>query len=87
MPNKWGLHDMHGNVWEWTSSIHREYPYKADDGRENPNDTGSRRVLRGGSWTGTEHYWFTSACRVSDVPASCGGSYGFRVCVSFEDPK
>jgi formylglycine-generating enzyme required for sulfatase activity len=45
--NAWGLHDMHGNVAEWTRSRYRAYPY-ADDGR-NAGDTGDRVVL-GGSW-------------------------------------
>jgi formylglycine-generating enzyme required for sulfatase activity/cytochrome c553 len=49
LPNRWGLHDMHGNVWEWTRSSYRPYPYKSGDGR---NDAGApgRKVVRGGSW-------------------------------------
>lgn len=45
----YGCVDMAGNVWEWTSSLKKEYPYKAGDGRE---DLDSRlgRVLRGGSF-------------------------------------
>jgi formylglycine-generating enzyme required for sulfatase activity len=49
LPNRWGLHDMHGNVWEWTRSTYRPYPYAPDDGRNEVTDFG-RKVVRGGSW-------------------------------------
>jgi formylglycine-generating enzyme required for sulfatase activity len=48
-PNAWGLHDMHGNVWEWTRSEYRPYPYLDNDGRNDISDNG-RKVARGGSW-------------------------------------
>ena len=46
-PNPWGLHDIHGNVWEWTQSPWRRH---LDDvaATEDMN----RRALRGGSWIG-----------------------------------
>jgi formylglycine-generating enzyme required for sulfatase activity len=48
-PNAWGLHDLHGNVAEWTRSAYRPYPYNAADGRDAGKPEGEK-VARGGSW-------------------------------------
>ena len=84
--NKWGIYDMHGNVWEWCSSKYQPYPYKADDGREDLNDPGSSRVLRGGSWNSTVSIC-RAACRGDCGPSACPGRKGLRFCVSARAPR
>ena len=47
--NPFGLHNMLGNVCEWTASSYRPYPYNAADGR-NDGSVAEKKVARGGSW-------------------------------------
>jgi formylglycine-generating enzyme required for sulfatase activity len=76
-PNSWGLYDMHGNVWQWCSSLYKAYPYNSRDGREDDIASGVR-VLRGGSWA---HSPFNarSAKRLGFLPTVQGPHIGFRV--------
>lgn len=72
-----GAADMAGNVWEWCSSQHRHYPYRADDGRENLTDYASR-VQRGGSFVDDPVY-ARCASRYDDYPSDRFRDYGLRV--------
>lgn len=78
-PNAWGLHDMHGNVWEWVEdNWHPDYQGAPADGSVWRGGDLSRRVLRGGSWDYVPDY-LRSALRGRSVPGFRIFSFGFRV--------
>lgn len=77
--NAWGIHDMHGNVWEWTRSLDTVYPIRPGDGRDDPSAQG-RRIIRGGSWYDRPHRAATSY-RLSYQPWQPVFNVGFRIVV------
>ena len=76
-PNGWGLHDMHGNVWEWVEDWFAEYPQGPGTAPKGPQ-TGSLRVRRGGSWF-MYGFYCRSANRAAAHPDSRFQTTGFRV--------
>ena len=77
--NAYGVHDMHGNVWEWVEDCRNaSYAGAPSDGSAWRSGDCSRRVLRGGSWydnpwllRSANRYWLTTGNRYFTL--------GFRV--------
>jgi formylglycine-generating enzyme required for sulfatase activity len=78
-PNPWGLYDVHGNVWEWVQDrFDPNYYARSPSLDPKGPDTGSKRVVRGGSWHVTATSWRTAFRRDYD-PDYRGISIGFRL--------
>ena len=77
--NAWGLHDMHGNVWEWTEDCWNDsYAGAPSDGRAWELGNCGRRVIRGGSWLDLPRF-LRSAYRDRYTRSSRYGLIGFRL--------
>ncbi|HVK68095.1 MAG TPA: SUMF1/EgtB/PvdO family nonheme iron enzyme [Polyangium sp.] len=72
-----GLYDMSGNVWEWTSTVYGPYPDEAT--------TGTHRVYRGGSWSRRFPKWLRTALRNRYEPHKWSASLGVR-CAKSQTP-
>src|SRR5262245_23670126 len=78
-PNAWGLHDLHGNVWEWCHDWYDPHFYKTASERDPVNDqTAVERVMRGGSWF-LEPHTLRSAYRSGQLPSAKSQYVGFRL--------
>jgi len=82
LANSWGLHDMHGNVWEWCEDVwHENYNGAPVDGSAwLTGGDKDRRALRGGSWNviGSN---CRSAIRFRFNAVNSDNDSGFRVVV------
>ncbi len=82
-PNRWGLYDMHGNVWQWCNDYYSANYYD-ESTRDDPRGptSGKQKVLRGGAWNSSAESC-RAAYRFKEFPVfsdACFGSdsYGFR---------
>ena len=82
MPNPFGLHDLHGNVWEWCADW-KEDGYYANAPQDDPPGPsgGSYRVIRGGCWD-NDPASCGAAIRLAFEPTNCGGNLGFRLAMN-----
>jgi iron(II)-dependent oxidoreductase len=78
----YGCEEMSGNVYDWTRSLRKPYPYDPKDGREKlARAKRDETILRGGSWSAHES-WQRCGARYYRDPFDDNGGYGFRLVVS-----
>lgn len=76
-PGAFGLHDMSGNVWEWTDTWYQAYPW--------PGVRGQHKVFRGGGWSRRFTKWMSPTLRNRSAPKEWGSHLGFRCALTLPD--
>jgi formylglycine-generating enzyme required for sulfatase activity len=77
-PNKWGLYDMHGNVWEWCLYWYGPYPAGAVTDPKGP-PSGDVHVIRGGCWEEGARACRSANRGTGGIAAEATPYFGFRV--------
>jgi formylglycine-generating enzyme required for sulfatase activity len=77
--SSYGVEELSGSVWEWTRSLHRAYPYRADDGRE-ALDADGERVIRGGSYRSARRF-IGCTYRTTSAPTQLRPGQGLRTAI------
>ena len=85
LPNPWGFHDMHGNVWEWCHDWSGDFLAGVISDLKGPSER-SDRVVRGGSCSNGP-YSCRSANRNWHPPTARFSNLGFRVALLREPPS
>jgi formylglycine-generating enzyme required for sulfatase activity len=92
--NRWGLHDMLGNVWEWCEdNWHPDYHGAPDDGSAWRGGDASMRILRGGAWNyspsglrSADRNWFPPYGRTSFLGFRVASDLNAEVAYGASDP-